>query len=488
MYLPIKNFAKHKNHFSAIRSSILYAILLLLFFQGCKVINFDHESVDCSLSSNVTEFSGEKISFNFSSSPDRNQAQECISLQENSKSVDIEYIWNGNNLYVKPSSGWIKGQKYTLSCNGNITIETTQVSVCIIRTFFYGSKNSALVFNRQDSVLIAGQERQPLIFKFSKGITHYSFMENFNLSPEIEKTVSFSSDSKEITVTPLQNWKTNTVYNWSFKEIQSEDGYIYALTEKGTFESSADTEQPSLVSLCPVDEDMIFFENLSIDDTVQEKDAIGFIFSKPMDFDSVNNGISITPSISGYIQQADTDGKNFVFIPTEMYQIKQKYRITLENSICDKNNISLFEEQNIFFTPKGNYLSVQEILLDGSAIDFSSNNSISFSPAQNLLNKYEVTVTVNFSTNIEPDKRQEVIQNINLSLLFPLSSESPVQTQIVWNSQGTGVSITWENFTIESQNVQSYYKLQLNGTASGINNGRGEYMEKDICVILQPVA
>ena len=162
-------------------------------------------------------------------------------------------------------------------------------------------------------------------------------------------------------------------------------------------------------------------------------EIIGFIFSKPMNFDSVNNGITITPSISGYIKQMDSEAKRFAFIPTEMYKIKQKYMIEIENSIEDKNGLNLFEDKKVFFTPSGNYLEIQKIVVNGQCLDFSSENEFYFTAQQNLTGKYEAEIEIDFSSQIEKESRQEALENINFSLIFPLSSESPVLTQIRWN-------------------------------------------------------
>ncbi len=485
-------------------STFLLTALVITFSLSCKIVNFTDENVECSLSAQTKQFSGQEIDFYFSSMPDKNQAQESISLKENSKSVDLDYKWNGSTLSIKPSGGWQKGSTYTLSCNGTVTINTSKVSVCIIRTFLYGMQSENLQFERNNSILIPQETDSPLIFVFNKAIEQYSFIENFSLTPSEEKRISFSADGKTITVTPLNGWKYNNLYKWSFKEIKAEDSYIINLLEEGTFEPFKDTSLPELTLICPVRQipenlrqagssEYEFLETIELDGNVGEKDPIGLIFSKPMNFDSVDRGFSITPSLSGYLKQMNSEGTMFAYFPTEEYQIKQKYMVTLENSISDTHDINLFEEKSFFFTPIGNYIEIQQITLDGIPINISTssgtdNSNVPFSISKNSMDKYEVCTGIYFSTSIEMKKRQEAVSNISLSLVFPLSSESPVQTQIRWNANGTAVFITWENFTVESQNVQSFYKLQINGNKGGISNSRGEYMENDVCVILKPTA
>ena len=106
---------------------------------------------------------------------------------------------------------------------------------------------------------------------------------------------------------------------------------------------------------------------------------------------------------------------------------------------------------------------------------------------KNLESKYELTVNICFSTVIKPENQNLAVKKINMSLLFPATSESPVQTQIQWNNSGNRVSLTWENFSIETADVESFYKLQIIGGKNGINNGFGEYMEDDLCIMLKPV-
>ncbi|QTQ14992.1 Ig-like domain-containing protein [Treponema parvum] len=469
--------------------TLILFLLFSAFLSSCKLITFDEEGVSCSLSSTENTFSGQTIEFVFTSKPDKYQAEKCVSLQVDSRAVELIYSWNGKTLSIKPALSWQNGKNYHLSCSGTITINTSRVSVSIERTFMYGSISEQLIFLKSSSTLSPINQTDSLLFCFNKALDQASFTENFTLSPSLETETVFSSDNKSVSIKPKAPWAYNTLYTWSFKNLKSADGYFYKTSESASFSPFSDTEIPVLQKICPVrliGGQETFLLEQELDLNIREKEAIGFVFSKPMEFDSVKSGISLSPPAAGYFKQTDDEGFCFAFIPTQMYSIKQKYELTVNSSVRDTHSVSLYEDKILYFTPYGDYLEVRQISLDSAQIDFSTQDAVPFTITKNLNNKYELTVSILFSARIESSKRSSAVKQVSLGLLFPLSSETPVQTQILWNSAGTLLSLTWENFTPCTASVETFYKLQITGGANGINTGCGQFMEKDLCVILKP--
>ncbi len=472
-----------------LRSNIL--VLIPLLCTACNFISFDEESVDCSISANQTYFEEQAVCFSFSSTPDTYQVEQSITMSSDSKAVEVKYTWGGTTLLVQPSAGWEKGKNYTIKFDGTFTLSGTRLQASIIRSFIYGQKDELLDFNKTGSICIVQNVQSPLVFVFSKALQESSFVKNFSLSPNVDFNISFSEDKKSVSVIPKTSWAVNTLYTWNFHNILSADGYYRPKEESGFFSPVTDTSLPQILTVCPVQEinnEMQFLSALPIDNNIREKDILGFIFSKPMDIDSVKNGITFTPSISGYIKQVDSSNTKFVFIPEAMFKIQQRYTISILSSVCDTNAITLYEQKNFFFTPAGSFFTIAKLALGTQEVTIPSDTEVSYTIGKNLLNKYELTAHILFSTTFTKQMQKTISKYISLALLFPLSSESPVLTQITWNSEGTKVSFTWENFTPSTDSVPCFYELTLTGGASGIQNGRGEYMEKNICVIIDPKA
>ena len=470
--------------------SIFFCIFVVLCQSSCSIVSFENEGVKCSINSEQCEFYGSSIEFYFSSQPDKYQAERSISLLADNKAEELIFSWNKTVLSITPAIGWSKGRNYKLSFNGQITINTSSISVNIVRSFLYGKGAEQLLFLRNESNLFPQNSNEPLILKFSKPIEKTSYLTNFSISPNAENEITFSQDNTEVLIKPKDQWEYNTLYSWSFENIQSNDNYFCKTSESGNFSPFSDSTIPEITNIFPIKQfqgKAEYLKEMQIDKNLSEEDGIGFSFSKPMDFDSIKNGISFEPAISGYVKKLDEDGKEFAFFPTETYKVNEKYSICLSNSIKDIHAIQLFEEKRFFFTSSLNFLQIEKIDVNGEVMNLADLQSQKCPAIKNLESKYELTVNICFSTVIKPENQNLAVKKINMSLLFPATSESPVQTQIQWNNSGNRVSLTWENFSIETADVESFYKLQIIGGKNGINNGFGEYMEDDLCIMLKPV-
>ena len=105
--------------------------------------------------------------------------------------------------------------------------------------------------------------------------------------------------------------------------------------------------------------------------------------------------------------------------------------------------------------------------------------------AEDLTGVKEMTVYIVFSKSIEYDRVLDVENLITLSLLFPLTSTSPVKTAVVWNKERDMISLTWKNMTASTDEIGSFYVLKIIGGKNGINTGTGNYLKENICVYLK---
>ena len=123
-------------------------------------------------------------------------------------------------------------------------------------------------------------------------------------------------------------------------------------------------------------------------------------------------------------------------------------------------------------------------MLDADAVSDFSGGCIEHVFYKNADGDGELTAHILFSHALADDFLTAAANTVTASLLFPFTSSSPVKTAVFWNEDRTRLTVTWTRFTVSTSDVLSYYRLKIAGGPSGITDGRGGYMEKDICINL----
>ena len=465
---------------------IVFAAILPLFLFSCALISFDEYSVSCSRNPAAHYFEGEHIDFSFNCDVIRYYAEQTVTIKSGTHRYDAECIWNGRSLSVKPAAGWIRGKPYLVSIDGLMHMENNaSFQAYAVCAFIYGNEADRFCAlslpERQYNIDL----QTKLVFSFNKKIEESQFEKAFSVSPAAEYTTSLSNDGKTITVSPSPNWKMNTTYAWTVKQLFSSDGFEMQETLSDTFSTKEDSDPPALVALCPVTDmspDAPWLTDLPIHKNLSEKQAIGFVFSKPMDFDSVKDAFSISPRIAGYMIQCDDSSERFLFVPEEYYKTGVEYTLSLVASAQDKNGMPLFEKFVHCFYAADVHLAVVGILLDTEVVSDFSSGCIEHVFHKNADGDGELTAHILFSHALTDDVLTAAANAVTASLLFPFTSSSPVKTAVFWNEDKTRLTLTWTRFTVSTSDVLSYYRLKIAGGSSGITDGCGGYMEKDLCI------
>lgn len=469
------------------KQRVFGAVLPLLLF-SCALISFDEYGVSCSRNPAARYFEGERIDFSFNCDVVHYYAEQAVTIKSGNHRYDAEYVWDGRSLSVKPEAGWIRGKPYLVSIDGLMHTENdASFQAYAVCAFIYGNEADrffalSLPERRYDTDL-----QTKLVFSFNKKIEESQFEKAFSLSPAAEYTTALSDDGKTVVVSPSPNWKMNTTYAWTVKRLFSSDGFEMQETLSNTFSTKEDPENPALAALCPVTDmspDAPWLTDIPLDKNISEKQAIGFVFSKPMDFDSVKDAVSIFPPISGYMIRCGDSSERFLFVPEEHYKSGVEYTLSISVSAQDKNGMPLFEKYIHCFYAADVYLSVVGLLLDADAVSDFSGGCIEHVFYKNADGDGELTAHILFSHALADDFLTAAANAVTASLLFPFTSSSPVKTAVFWNEDKTRLTVTWTRFTVSTSDVLSYYRLKIAGGPSGITDGRGGYMEKDICINL----
>ena len=463
------------------------AVLPLLLF-SCALISFDEYGVSCSRNPAARYFEGERIDFSFNCDVVHYYAEQAVTIKSGNHRYDAEYVWDGRSLSVKPEAGWIRGKPYLVSIDGLMHTENdASFQAYAVCAFIYGNEADrffalSLPERRYDTDL-----QTKLVFSFNKKIEESQFEKAFSLSPAAEYSTALSDDGKTVVVSPSPNWKMNTTYAWTVKRLFSSDGFEMQETLSNTFSTKEDPENPALAALCPVTDmspDAPWLTDIPLDKNISEKQAIGFVFSKPMDFDSVKDAVSISPPISGYMIRCGDSSERFLFVPEEHYKSGVEYTLSISASAQDKNGMPLFEKYIHCFYAADVHFSVIGLLLDADAVSDFSGGCIKHVFYKNADGDGELTAHILFSHALADDFLTAAANAVTASLLFPFTSSSPVKTAVFWNEDRTRLTVTWTRFTVSTSDVLSYYRLKIAGGPSGITDGRGGYMEKDICINL----
>ncbi len=506
---------------------------LCFCFLSCSFIEFSSDCVELLPSAESSVFCGEYIQIKFNCEVEEYEVQNAVTVKTGKSECELEYLWEDSSvLKVKPENGWINGQFYECSIEGYIYKKNgSSFSVNEKSKFYYlpdsskaesaekseeGNENFTLVYSCSDNDFVESTEK--LIFSFSKEVEKQKFENSFSIQPSIDYTIESAEFSKTFYVIPQKNWNLNSFYEWKIDGLISFDNWILNGKTEGSFFIKTDTVQPQLVCVCPVnvEKDSVFltsetevtwYTNLEVDGNIKEKMPVGFIFSKPMDFESVKSSVSFSPALSGTFFNFSDDETKFIFVPENNYEIGTEYILTVSKNIKDKNGLTFFSDVKKTFFSAQKYLEIRSIKFGQTLLKITESDSTEFKESSSIENfkdgaaikikgdesddvkteeeTAEVCLGLLFSETIEEEVLTNGENSISVNAVFPLSLSSPVKTEISWGSERKMLFITWSQIRPSTEEENFFYKLKIAGGKNGVRTGRGNYLEEDLCAVIK---
>ncbi|GHV92073.1 hypothetical protein AGMMS50268_25760 [Spirochaetia bacterium] len=466
--------------------------VILVIFSSCKLlVTFEELSVTTNVPGQRRYLNEEYLCLDFSITPDHESVKRQLKLECENKTISYSPVWDGAKLYIKENPSWKLGKQYKVTLDGSLRMEDGRYYThSLSEIFYYGEKNNDLTLDLYTPVsgrIIEASEK--LHFEFNKPVNISSFQETFTLSPYCTTSMIFSTDKKKVDIQAADGWGINTIYTWQISELLADDGYYLVPSMDGRFFTNAYTELPQVERICAFDKDVYNPLPFGIDGKIQQgSNRLGIIFSKPMDSFSVKNAVSITPAIKGYLQQDPADPKRFVYIPQEFYDVGIRYKLTIASSARDTEGLSFQDTVTAFFSPQNGYLEIKKLIVESGSNIYTKTT---FSDIDTINNftvdrtaPYTVKFSLQFSTALESSEIANMVNKIKVEVHFPATSNSADLTSVDWNVAAPDtVTLVYKNFTLASSSSDfKVYSLKITGGKSGVVDGRGGYMEDDICV------
>lgn len=473
----------------------LFLLLPFLFaFISCDLVTDKEYFVSVNPNHSFSWFNGSAVCYNFNCDIIQYYVENSVQLKKNGLICEIEFEWLSSSFVkIRPKEDWFNGALYQCELKGILYEKSgVEFSVNDTCTFYYGNASESFYLTQAPFDEKEFDLTKSIVFKFNHKIYKTKFLESLSISTSTSYKVETNDDNTEFTIIPDESWHANEIINWSFNDLISADNYILSGKNYGRIQCISDIEKPKVLTVCAVsskDADAFWDTENSLNNNISGKMPIGLIFSKSMNLKSLKSGFSIVPNIPGNVSCVSDDCTKFLFIPEENYAIDTEYLLNISSDVEDSSGIKLSENYKEIFTSSETYLSI-------SSLQFESEPELSFpgdtipdcmtvNMAEDLTGVKEMTVYIIFSKPIESDRVLDVENLITLSLVFPLTSTSPVKTAVVWNKERDMISLTWKNMTASTAEVGSFYVLKIIGGKNGINTGTGNYLKENMCVYLK---
>lgn len=458
-----------------------------IFFTACEIISF--EQLETSLSVTVPDgfYENEFIRIEFSLPMNRPETESIITLKQNDYTVETSIHWNGNTCLIKPVNDFLKGSRYSLSINGMAkTDDGRYYTVNIFRSFIFGSEENIFRIKSIEFPV----KNSSLEITFNKAIDFSSFEKNFLISPYIQVKKEISLNDTKVSITPVQSWDVNQFYTWSIKDSLSSDGYVLDKEYNGSFRYAKDITPLTVNGIYPVSfydqnkhfsNSMILYKsNLS---QIPLNGGLAFCFNKSVTEASLMNAMSVSPAISGHL--VCNEEKNiYIFVPYKNLENDRSYEVRISDSLKDQNGIGLVQDYRKTFTVSAPYIEVKSISVNDRKYDPRNilKSTVSEIP---LPESDTIFIDISFSTNIVPEKRNQILSFISLNSYFPDWISSPRLISAGWNKTGDTLSLEFNGFSKTDSRSEVLYRLFIKGGKDSITNTRGEYLKEDSWLFLK---
>jgi hypothetical protein len=420
----------------------------------------------------------------FSIEPLRTTAERAFKLSSAAGNSAGDFVWSGKEFAFYPVPPLKKGYRWTISVVGRIkAMDGREFDASKTLSFYAGSRESLLTLDSFSPAQGAtASTTDALSFAFSRAVDGSLFRPNFSLNPSTDYDVAWSADGRVAVVTPKARWTTLSTYTWQVKsDLADKEGLALARSYDGAFVVQASGRSPSVVSIRPAIFANGSFSPLAVGlDQLAYRDAIYVTFNEEPTRESVADAIKLTPTVKGRVLQ---DGAMcFAFVPDEGYAARTRYRLCLLSSISDLAGNTMSEDYLAWFSPRVVDLKVARASIAAcpDIADFGDAYSYGFRP-QIPDGSALITLELN-SPILDAGQRDRIVTLISCASLFP-PALSPSLKSAQWVGS-TRLELSYAGFSASTASKIFYYKFLVPGGASGISDGAGGTMEKDLWFIM----
>jgi hypothetical protein len=448
---------------------------------------------ELAVTTNVEEYgcvlADDMVRIEFSQIPERADVESALTLASDGKTVEPVLEWSTSVLSVKPYAGWKKGVKYSLKLDSTVRMADGRSYPVKLERYFYRSKpgDALTIFSFSPANDAPVKTGDVLELRFNKPVDINSFGELFSIKPQCTTRTVFAEGNATVRIEPVDGWKANTVYEWSVKDLLAADGNRLDVPFDSFFHSPVDTAFPAVALVCPASPSgtggYTLLRDTALDGTLVDDGPIAIVFSKPMEHSSALSSLSIDPAIKGYFTHDVAAPELVFFQPLESWVVGTRYTLTVASSVKDTSCLGLADERKFFFTPANRYLAVSSITLDSDApvTDFANWKTA----RDHTVLGNAITVRVAFGSAIEESARSAIVKSVKVESYFPSTAANPYLVSVSWNPGATEAVMTWKNFTVSTAGIDDYYLVTVAGGSGGMANGRGQYLEEDVCVLFR---
>jgi len=425
------------------------------------------------------------------------ETEKAISLTANGGNINTEFFWPlENTLHMRFRTGLTEGKRYSLRLNRELAQDKEGNSLATdYLSHFYTVGASGLPYvvssnpPASQTITTGWPVTQNITVRFSEPMDRAETGDAVTLSGGPAVFIkTWNADSTELTFDLINDLEPSTTYTLKVgAAAKSQTGLSMEREYVVLFHTGTDSLRPDLFSITtpsvPVPWPQSPSPAINYQAGISKKDTIILTFSEAMDRDSVIQGISFNPSISG--QYNWLTSTILEFTPDAWLTQNTTYRLNIANTALDSAGLPLANSYIADFVVNNTLdsvpVSIQSIVGQESPNlnvpvppSPSTEYAINYTPPQ-----YTFAVTFNTAGNaaLQTSGSSDIYQQFTIDYLSGSDPTPPTIDIIEYNP---AVSPPTVYIRISNINTNIRYLFTIKGGTTGVKDVNDNFMEKDV--------
>lgn len=353
---------KNSSHGHAI---VFLAFALLYVLTGCKFLSMDPLRVTrVSPEAGIVDTDSlSKVDVFFSADAEKPLTEGAFSLLADGIAMEGTLTWpSGDHLEFTPYAAFSRTQTYRVK----VTTEAEDTDGNSLKEDFTREFRASSDSTRPILVSVtplpesAVPTLRPIVeLTFSEPMDVTSVINALSLSPDAAGYVVDSGDATSFRYELTEDLKWQTRYEIEISEAaRDQAGNALGKTEKRAFFTGTESISPSVLSVTDVDSSLAIPADPLTDGIetvtggINRKDRLRAQFSEPMDRESVERAIALTPTVR-YATEWNSAGDAITIIPDQGYDYDALITLTVAKSARDRSGNALIAESLYKFKVTG---------------------------------------------------------------------------------------------------------------------------------------